>query len=896
MKQNRVSKLLLLVLALCWISTSQGVRAQGPPKGNGGITYTMQEAQVWATRLGLQGAGLRRYYTQGDMLSLLGSKNQYSPADGSRILSLANDFKNNASTREADRYVGASLVTSSGRVIGSSSTGEPGLVNTSSGNYVQGNRLRDCAFVSLCYRAIGDNTNAQAYATPVITELLWHATNSLYDFSNTTRWSTTNLIGSTNPLFPILGHIQRLYKAFDYVRPYVSSGDKTTINLFFKRAADFAAVNVNGNLNKRFGSWNNSSQVYTSGYAERMYSAVGVVRTNPYFESFSNAQDALSSYGAGTASGTTYQHYYNSTYSTNGLQQEWNNRYSDHALICAYIGIDQNDNYLTKTAEFYYKEYLCYSTWPNGEVGDDERSWRDSNSGGYTDTQADQKTENSLNYKVSVAFKLTQLADVFHRNGKGNLFAYTTTKGAYTTTGTAKSLELIWDDARKYYIPSANGGYARYNTNTSGGQTSTRLIDGVDLTINSGGNSSDMPADTWLAYPNKYYKNSTWKNQYERTLTGTRNIPQWPRANGANLVWFGHAGSYSGVLFMYGATEENASPYTTAKPMGLALFNPGNTTLDYALTAPDDRTATVYIEISTNGTTWTPKATVTSWTGTELYGTLSSLSENTVYYVRARAESLVGLSDWSDVNNASTLSGTTVPNAPTVLIARYAGIPVAAPAVRLRWFDNATDETGYEVERATGSGSFSLLTTLAAGSTTYLDATVSKGNTYRYQVRAVKSGVYSAYSNVAIVILPPGWFNFALAANGATVTANTSYGNYAANYAIDGDSTSITNRFVTANKPASFNKDIVIDLGETVAVKRVVLFTGRGDRIPARNYRLYAWNGSSWISESIYEYKSSVGSVRNENVFSSPVSTSKVRIVFYDPGQASLVEFKVFDQ
>jgi hypothetical protein len=69
----------------------------------------------------------------------------------------------------------------------------------------------------------------------------------------------------------------------------------------------------------------------------------------------------------------------------------------------------------------------------------------------------------------------------------------------------------------------------------------------------------------------------------------------------------------------------------------------------------------------------------------------------------------------------------------------------------LRWKDNASDETGYEVERCQGAGcaTFALVKTRAAGSKNWTDSSLAFSTTYAYRVRAVRGGTPSAYSNVA---------------------------------------------------------------------------------------------------------------------------------------------------
>ncbi|MBN9384775.1 MAG: fibronectin type III domain-containing protein [Chitinophagaceae bacterium] len=69
-------------------------------------------------------------------------------------------------------------------------------------------------------------------------------------------------------------------------------------------------------------------------------------------------------------------------------------------------------------------------------------------------------------------------------------------------------------------------------------------------------------------------------------------------------------------------------------------------------------------------------------------------------------------------------------------------------SISLQWQDRSSTETGYEIWRAVdGSGNYSLLTTVAAGTTTYTDNSLTSDRTYYYTVRAKQSTTYSAYSN-----------------------------------------------------------------------------------------------------------------------------------------------------
>jgi len=80
------------------------------------------------------------------------------------------------------------------------------------------------------------------------------------------------------------------------------------------------------------------------------------------------------------------------------------------------------------------------------------------------------------------------------------------------------------------------------------------------------------------------------------------------------------------------------------------------------------------------------------------------------------------------------------------------GLAVTAPtssSLTLSWSDNSTDETGFTVERSTDGINFSMLTTLGADTTSYVDTSLSGNTTYWYQVLASSASGNSLPSNVA---------------------------------------------------------------------------------------------------------------------------------------------------
>lgn len=87
----------------------------------------------------------------------------------------------------------------------------------------------------------------------------------------------------------------------------------------------------------------------------------------------------------------------------------------------------------------------------------------------------------------------------------------------------------------------------------------------------------------------------------------------------------------------------------------------------------------------------------------------------------------------------------------------------------LAWTDNASSETGFEIERRAAGGSFTSLTITAANATSYNDADTINGIAYEYRVRAINAAGPSAWSTVA-----------AATAGGSTGPFTQGLGGYAA--------------------------------------------------------------------------------------------------------------------
>ena len=125
----------------------------------------------------------------------------------------------------------------------------------------------------------------------------------------------------------------------------------------------------------------------------------------------------------------------------------------------------------------------------------------------------------------------------------------------------------------------------------------------------------------------------------------------------------------------------------------------------------------------------------------------ANVSAETLYRYQIRAVNSGGPSPWSN-----TLSVGTAPPPPTNVAANA----LAARSVQVTWTDNSVAESGFEVQRGTGSpgANFVALGTAAPNATSYRDDTASPETTYSYRVRAAGAAGTSSWAAEAAVTTP----------------------------------------------------------------------------------------------------------------------------------------------
>jgi len=143
----------------------------------------------------------------------------------------------------------------------------------------------------------------------------------------------------------------------------------------------------------------------------------------------------------------------------------------------------------------------------------------------------------------------------------------------------------------------------------------------------------------------------------------------------------------------------------------------------------------------------TVSANVKTYSDTGLSGSLT-------YRYRVRAyKTPAGGCAWDSGYTAIAVGITTV-TAPSGLAATASN----SQQINLSWTNNTVSETGYRIERCTGSSctTFLEIATVTGKATTWSDTTVAHNTTYRYQIRAMNGTVpwNSGYSNIATATTP----------------------------------------------------------------------------------------------------------------------------------------------
>jgi hypothetical protein len=95
-----------------------------------------------------------------------------------------------------------------------------------------------------------------------------------------------------------------------------------------------------------------------------------------------------------------------------------------------------------------------------------------------------------------------------------------------------------------------------------------------------------------------------------------------------------------------------------------------------------------------------------------------------------------------------------LPSEPPAAPSELTATAISSNQIDLSWMDNATNESGFEIERSLDGTNWQLLNTIGANNTTYSDAGLESNTTYSYRVRAINGSTTSDYSSTVSATTP----------------------------------------------------------------------------------------------------------------------------------------------
>jgi hypothetical protein len=207
------------------------------------------------------------------------------------------------------------------------------------------------------------------------------------------------------------------------------------------------------------------------------------------------------------------------------------------------------------------------------------------------------------------------------------------------------------------------------------------------------------------------------------------------------------------------AGQSTPPPTTPAAPTGLTASAASTSQINLAWTDNATNETGYRVEKSTDGATW---SLFSNFGVNRNSASVTGLAANTRYYFRVQALGSSGNSAFSNTASATTLSSnpTGVPASPTLTNVRPS--TTVANAIDIFWTDNASNESGYKVERSTDGTNFAIVAGTGVNGNFNRNTNLTAGRRYWYRVYAwnasgnsPRSAVMSAVASSTIGTEPP---------------------------------------------------------------------------------------------------------------------------------------------
>ncbi|WP_338873508.1 fibronectin type III domain-containing protein [Spirosoma sp. SC4-14] len=263
--------------------------------------------------------------------------------------------------------------------------------------------------------------------------------------------------------------------------------------------------------------------------------------------------------------------------------------------------------------------------------------------------------------------------------------------------------------------------------------------------------------------------NLTWSDnadnetgfELERSTTGA---DSWSKLAdlSANTTTFTDPGLQPRSRYYYRIRAKNSagnSAYSNSADATTPDLPPGTPTRLTATATSPDQINLVWVDLADNETGFQLEQSTDNrnWAGiADLPANSTSfqktgLMPSTHYYYRVRAMNAVGVSDFSNVAEATTQDK---PLTPPLAPDRLSATAVSATQINLVWSDLSDNESSFDIERSADGITWAKLADAAANVTVYQNSGLTPNTRYYYRIRAINVAGQSAYSATADAITP----------------------------------------------------------------------------------------------------------------------------------------------
>ena len=352
-----------------------------------------------------------------------------------------------------------------------------------------------------------------ALATVVKDELMWHATRPGEDGVGM-QISPTRYLRTDGGNWWNGGWMLKILIAASFVEDAFSAGERVIFNAWIHDWASAFDYSVHSELDGNFS--NRYNRDYTSGLGGN--ATVGVYDKG---------------YAYKDASGVLHNRIAN-------LARQYNNRRAGIMQFVGLAGVFLNDATIIDHAKIYFEEWLRFSVYPDGSVGEFERNYSGN-------------VQQGLNYNGINLEAALSIAEALRISGDNGLYDYSTTAGLWNTECTTeppKTLKLVVET----YLDLIEHEKLWYRDDSS--IISTNLIDSTSETGIDIGKQS-MWENSFATMGNRYWKSERIRLGYRRESTNSvaYSSPFFSPGSYTSLPWLGQQACWPSVLFMFADME-----------------------------------------------------------------------------------------------------------------------------------------------------------------------------------------------------------------------------------------------------------------------------------------------------------------------------------------------------